>query len=219
MADDPVSVTRHPAFRLVLLCLVLGLSYFKWLPFPWRQPAVAVIAVSLVLMSGESLADVGFRRARFWATIGWALVAVVLTCGVITPFVEPFLNRMTGTPADYSGYGELTGNLPAALQLIAFAWLSAAIGEEIIFRGFLLHETGAVFGTGRTAAAGSVILGSVLFGLSHNAQGLVGMILTGLAGLLTGVIFLASNRNIWSIILAHGLIDVWGVLTLYYGWY
>jgi membrane protease YdiL (CAAX protease family) len=215
-----MSITRRPAFRLAVLCLVLGLSYFSWLPFPWRQPVVALIAVSLVLMSGESLADIGFRSpVRLRATIGWALVAVVLTCGVITPFVEPFLNRITGAPADYSGYGELTGNLPAAMQLIAFAWLSAAIGEEIVFRGFWLHETSAVFGTGRNAAVGSVVLGAVVFGLFHNSQGLVGMIVTALAGLLTGAVFLASSRNIWSIILAHGLIDTWGVLTLYYGWY
>ena len=215
-----MTFTRHPAFRVMLVCLVLGLSYFKWLPFPWRQPVVALIAIVLVLLTREPLAAIGFRwPVSIRSTIGWALVAVVVACGVITPFVEPFLNRVTGTPVDYSGYGELTGNLPAAMQLIAFAWLSAAIGEEIIFRGFLLHQTTALFGSSRAAAAGGVVLGATLFGLSHNAQGLVGMILTGLAGLLTGIVFLASHRNIWAIILAHGLIDVWGVLTLYFGWY
>jgi membrane protease YdiL (CAAX protease family) len=204
----------------MLVCLVLGLSYFKWLPFPWRQPVVALIAVSLVVLSGEPLAAVGFRwPVSIRSTIGWALVAVAVTCGVITPFVEPFLNWVTGTPVDYSGYGQLTGNLPAAMQLIALAWLSAAVGEEIIFRGFLLHETGMIFGTSRAANVASVVLGSTIFGLSHNAQGLVGMLLTGLAGLVTAVVFLASRRNIWTIILAHGLIDTWGVMTLYWGWY
>ena len=207
-------------FRLLFLGLVLGLSYFKWLPFPWRQPVVALIAVSLILLVREPLAAIGFRwPVSIRSTIGWALVAVVVTCGVITPFVEPFLNWATGTPVDYAGYGELTGNLPAAVQLIAFAWLSAAVGEEIIFRGFLLHETAMIFGVSRAATVGSVVLGATIFGLSHNAQGLVGMLLTGLAGLLTAVVFLASNRNILAIILAHGLIDTWGVVTLYLGWY
>ena len=213
-------VTRHPAFRVLVVCLVLGLSYFKWLPFPWRQPVVALIAVSIVVLVREPLAAIGFRwPVSIRSTIGWALVAVVVTCAVITPFVEPFLNWVTGTPVDYSGYGELKGNLPAALQLIAVAWLSAAVGEEIIFRGFLLHETGMIFGVSRVANLASVILGSTIFGLSHNAQGLVGMLLTGLAGLVTALVFLASHRNIWAIILAHGLIDTWGVMTLDWGWY
>jgi len=211
---------RRTLSALLLLIGVLALSYFKWLPFPWRQPVVALIAVSAVLLSREPLASIGFRwPVSIRSTVLWALVAVAFTCGVITPIIEPLLNRLTGTPADYSGYGELTGNLRAAAQLTAFAWLSAAIGEEVIFRGFLLHEASAVFGQSRTAQTVSVILGATLFGLSHNAQGLVGMLLTGLTGLLMGVVFLLSDRNVWSIILAHGLVDTWGVLTLFLGWY
>jgi membrane protease YdiL (CAAX protease family) len=200
--------------------LVLTLSYLRWLPFPWRQPAVALIAISLVLLSREPLSAIGFRRpVPVMMTMAWALVALAISVGVISLVIEPFLSRLAGTPADYSVYGALQGNLPATLQLIGLAWLSAAIGEEIIFRGFLIHEVAAAFGGGAAASAGGVTVGATLFGLSHYGQGPVGVIVTGLSGLMMGAVFLASRRNIWSIILAHGLIDTLGVTTLYMGWY
>lgn len=177
------------------------------------------MAVLLVLLAREPLASIGFCWPVPRSTVLWALLAVVVSCGVITPFVEPLLNRITGTTADYSGYGALTGNLRAAVRLAAFAWLSAAIGEEIIFRGFFIHQATALMGGSRAAEMSSVVLGAGLFGLAHLSQGLVGVLLTGLTGLLTGAIFLSSRRNIWSTILAHGLIDTWGVSTLYFGWY
>jgi len=217
---NPSQSRWHAVSALLLVVFVLALSYFEWLPFPWRQPVVALIAISCVILAREPLASIGFRwPVPIRSTVVWALAAVVVTCGFITPVIEPLLNRLTGTPADYSGYGELRGNLPAAVQLVAFAWISAAFGEEVIFRGFFLHEARAVFGSSRIAQTVSVILGATLFGLSHYEQGLVGMLLTGLAGALTGVVFLLSGRNVWAIILAHGLIDTWGVLTLYLGWY
>ena len=44
------------------------------------------------------------------------------------------------------------------------------------------------------------------------------MIDSGFAGLVLGAAFLVSGRNLWVCILAHGLIDSFGVVALYLGW-
>jgi membrane protease YdiL (CAAX protease family) len=52
----------------------------------------------------------------------------------------------------------------------------------------------------------------------HANQGLSGMVMTGLVGALFGFTYLCSERNLWPFVLAHGLIDTWGVAVLYLGW-
>jgi membrane protease YdiL (CAAX protease family) len=59
---------------------------------------------------------------------------------------------------------------------------------------------------------------SVLFGLGHFYKGPAGMIDSGVAGLILGSAYLLSGRNLWTSILAHGLIDTFGVMALYFGW-
>src|SRR4051812_15741317 len=95
---------RLPAVRLSLVALVLALTHFRWLPFPWRQPVVGLIAICVILLEGEPLKAAGFRWPVPWrATIAWAAAMTLISCAVITPFIEPLLDRITGTPADYSG--------------------------------------------------------------------------------------------------------------------
>jgi len=58
---------------------------------------------------------------------------------------------------------------------------------------------------------------SVLFGLGHFYKGLAGMIDSGVAGLILGSAYLLSGRNLWTSIFAHGFIDTFGVIALYFG--
>lgn len=216
----PKSWIHHPLTRIAVVVAILLLAYFRWLPMPWRQPAVALLAMLWIRVETGGLAAMGLRSpvsAR--GTLGWSLLAALIVIGLVTPFVEPLLNALTGTQADYSGYGALVGNLPAALSLIGKAMVSAAIGEELIYRGFLLHQLSALFGGGRVASLAAVAVGGAVFGLAHAGQGLVGVLLTGITGALFGALYFASGRNLWAMILAHALVDIWGVGTLYFGWF
>ena len=203
---------------VLLLAVILLLSIWAWMPLPWRQPLVALLAVLWVVGVQREGRGMGWVRVADWrATMAWALGTAVLSCAVLTPLLEPLVDRLTGTTADYGSYGALEGNVPAALRLLTYAWISAAIGEEIIFRGLLLGQLLALFGSRPPAAAAAILLGAVLFGLAHASQGLPGALLTGAAGLLLGAVFVLSRRNLPAVILAHGLIDTWAVAALYLG--
>lgn len=214
-----VSRQWHPLARAVLLLGVLALAYFPWLPFPWRMPAVGLLGVLLVWLETRSTAAAGLRRCSVAATIGWTLGLLLIVVAVLDPLLEPAINWLTGTPTDYSAYGALKGNRDAALALIGGAWLSAALGEELVFRAFLLHQLAALWGRSRLAMPASVILGGAVFGLMHAAQGVSGVLLTGCVGMVFSYAYFRSNRNLLAMVLAHGLIDTWGVGTLYLGWY
>ena len=77
----------------------------------------------------------------------------------------------------------------------------------MIFRGYLMNRFADLFGSVFWGWVASLIISSVVFGAAHSYQGLTGMITSGTTGLLIGVLYLSSKRNLWSAIICHGLID------------
>src|SRR5215207_9281238 len=95
----------------------------------------------------------------------------------------PILNRITGGRQDLSQFAGLQGNLGALLIFFAVSWTLAAVGEEIIYRGYLPLRITEVFGANTVGILAAVVLSSVLFGLAHTEQGTIGVILTFLDAL------------------------------------
>ena len=48
---------------------------------------------------------------------------------------------------------------------------------------------------------------AILFGLIHWYQGIPGIVLTGTVGLIFGAFYFLPGRNLWPLILAHGIIN------------
>ena len=62
-------------------------------------------------------------------------------------------------PPDYSMFDPLKGNLGEYLfWAVAVTWGTAALGEELLFRGFLLNTMESLFGGPRPVATVSAIL-------------------------------------------------------------
>jgi membrane protease YdiL (CAAX protease family) len=138
---------------------------------------------------------------------------------IVGEVLQPTIERLLGIRTDYSGYGALAGNAEAALRLLGFALVSAAVGEEILFRGFLLHQFTGILGSGRRAQWVSIVTSSVIFGLAHLIQGPSGVLSTCVIGLIFGWAWFRSGRNLWATILAHALVDTCGIAMLYFGRY
>ena len=58
---------------------------------------------------------------------------------------------------------------------------------------------------------------SILFGYGHFYKGPAGIIDSGVAGLILGSAYMLAGRNLWASVLAHGFIDTFGVVMLYFG--
>lgn len=115
-------------------------------------------------------------------------------------------------------WGAIEGNLPLFLVWLGIIWTSAAFGEEIFFRGFLIVQLQKVFGDTRWGAVLAVVLAAMVFGYGHYYyQGLRGFVETGTIGLAFGTLFLVFRRNLWPLIIFHGLIDTAGFTVMYLG--
>lgn len=164
--------------------------------------------------------QVGMSRPSNWTTTVLAGIVVGLAYNALDiGVILPLLRRFTGEPLDLTAFASLKGNLGMLLLLTAASWLSAAFPEEMLYRGYILNRLADVFGRTGAGWVLSVALVSVAFGVAHHSQGVTGILDNVLAGLLLAVLYLASGRNLWLPILAHGVIDTTSVVLLYFGFH
>lgn len=105
-------------------------------------------------------------------------------------------------------WGDVAGSLPNYLLWLAIVWTAAALGEEMFFRGYLITRLRALFPATRLAAVFAIIIPALIFGYGHlYYQGVRGAVVTTAIGLAFGAMFLLFKRNLWPLILLHGVID------------
>ena len=71
----------------------------------------------------------------------------------------------------------------------------------------------------RSAWVASLLLTSVVFGLTHYHQGLTGIVEEGSDGLILGLIYLACGRNLAVPIVTHGVCDTIDIALFFLGKY
>jgi hypothetical protein len=128
----------------------------------------------------------------------------------------PLVIWLTGQPVDRSAFDVLRGNVPALIFGLLVVWTLAAFGEELIFRGYLMNTIKRVFRHKNGGWFIACIVNAILFGLGHTYQGITGIILLSVVGLLYALFYLASGQNLWVPILMHGLYDTSAFLVIFF---
>lgn len=201
-------------FALVICVL---LSALKPVPFPWKVPLIAVLIIGYCKLIHGSISVIGMKRHRVVETIVWGAGTALIIVVMISNVFNPLLERLLSDPVDTSAYGLLKGNATYVLNYWWKAMLSAAISEEIFYRGFGFFVFTRLFGKSILSHVLIVVLMATYFGLSHAFQGPVGVMGIFMAALVFGSAYLMSNKNLWALILAHALVDTWSLFSLYKG--
>jgi len=146
--------------------------------------------------------------ADWGKTLGWAAMATISAILIFTAGAA--LLQAIGLPQpDASLILDLVTESPLmfALWIIGVAILAAGVGEELLWRGFLMDRLERLGGLrGRIWLV--LIVQAALFGLPHSYQGIGGMILTATIGLLLGWVRIMQRGNLWAVIIAHASVDV-----------
>jgi membrane protease YdiL (CAAX protease family) len=202
---------------LIGAAVVVGHNVFRLVPN--EVPILLVLGLlSARLRNGGWLAF-GLKRPESWTrTLQIALAAAALRILLGEFVIDPLTARFWPPAIAPAGTEAITGNLSYALLALLFVWTFAAFGEEIAYRGYLLTRA-ADLGKGSAAAYWvAMVLVSVLFGYGHYYKGPSGIVDSAVAGLILGTAYLLSGLNLWTTILAHGLIDTYAVVVVYFGW-
>lgn len=201
----------------VVLALFLA-DLRGWIPLSKIPFLLALGWVSLRLR-GLRWRDVGFfLPAGAWRAVALGVIAGIALELVQTYLTEPLIERLTGRPPDLSDWGFLVGHPGRLAALLGLIWLGS-LGEELIYRGYLMHRVAGVGGGGRAAWLVSWIAISALFGWAHTDQGLPGMTIEGIAGLALGALYLAAGRNLTVPIVAHAASNTLAMVLIYLGRY
>ena len=169
------------------------------------------VGCGLVLLRGETLADIGLKRPDNWTRtliIGIGFAALV--------FIAMYLSEKAGFRRDLSKFKDVQGNLELTMYAVLYAFIGAGFYEEFTFRGFLMQGLAMLFGASRGAWIGACILQGALFGFAHAYQNPLGIAITGTLGILMGLLVLASGRNLWVVIIGHGLFDASRFVLFYF---
>src|SRR5215468_9639884 len=227
--EDTEDGRRAPRWRylidivaLVGVTVVLDavLSAFVSVPIDWRKAFVldafgkvllVGVGCGLVLLRGERLAAIGLKRPESWLrtfVIGIGLAAIV--------FAAMYISEKAGFRRDLSKFKDVRGNLELAFVGVLYALIGAGLYEEFTFRGFLMQGLAMLFGGSRGAWIAACLAQGALFGLAHAYQNPLGIAITGTLGILMGLLVLASGRNLWLVIIGHGLFDASRFVLFYF---
>jgi len=197
--------------------IVIGHNVFHVVPN--EVPILFVLGLVSIRWRDGSWSTMGFRRPASWSRLVLiALAAATLRIILGDLVIEPLAGHFWPPIVAPAGTEAVSGNVGQALVWLLLVWTWAAFGEEVGYRGYLLTRAADL--GGRTTAAYwiGIVVVAVLFGYGHYYKGPVGILDSGVAGLILGAAYMLSGRNLWASILAHGFIDTFAVIAMFFGW-
>jgi membrane protease YdiL (CAAX protease family) len=205
--------------ELVIVALVFWADFHQFIRFS-KTPYLLLFGWISLWVRKLRWRDVGLSRFRNWkTTVALGIAAGLLLEGFELFVSQPILVRLLGKQPDLEAFRPLIGNLKVTLIFLALTWTLAAFGEEMVYRGYLMNRVADLLNRTRHAWIISLIVVHVAFGAAHAYQGWTGAIDEGLSGLLLGLIYLRTGRNLAVPIIAHGVADTTDFILIFLGKY
>ncbi|RMZ61157.1 CPBP family intramembrane metalloprotease [Chryseobacterium nematophagum] len=197
---------------LLLLVIVFSLIYNPYTKFPYTFCIIIIVILFFTYLQDGNLKNLNFRKIRLLEIQRIIICYFILELSMDFIF-QPLVSKIFNEPADYSSFKVIEGNPQKYFKWLFNMWISAAIGEELLFRGFAFLQLRKLCKDKNILI---VLLSAVMFSLPHLYQGVSGLVMTFLFGLAFGLIYL-KFQNIWINIIVHGLIDTVFLTLSYYG--
>ena len=210
LGSKPLAAVELLVAILIIVGGLVGIIPFSSTPF------VLLFGWLMLWLRGVGWRDLGLRRPTSWRSTLLLGVAIGVGYQYFSLYVlEPLIARVTGNLPDVSQFAPLIGNTFFLFLSLIVSWTLAAFGEELVFRGYLMNRVADLVGANRAGWLISLTVVSILFGISHLYQGMSGIIVITLHGLLLGALYLATGRNLWVPIIAHGVNDTVGFILIF----
>lgn len=182
-------------------------------------PTLSILVLMCVsfVAKKQPFSSLGFKKDKnvlrtvitiFCLSIIWSLFHLSVTM--------PLLNHLTGTTQNLSSFATLKGNLNQLIIFLVATWTLAAFGEEIVYRGYIQQKCQEIFSNYRWEPSVTILISSILFGIAHTEQGIIGVIITFLDAVFVSILKKKYHNNLWAPVLAHGFNNTVGLITFYF---
>lgn len=209
-------------FQQSTVLIFIELVVLLLLPLPFLKLNVLYVVFALIIMflskylRKEKWSDYGFK------SINLNMLLIAIAIGIIYGFIDNFfieqlITKLTGTTPDLGTYESVKGNAGRLIVMLAIGWFIGGLFEEMFFRGYLYNRFHSLIKNPILFKFTTILLTSIVFAFAHNYQGISGIIDTGLFAVVMGLLYFSFGKNIWYLIIIHGLYDTVGILRLYLG--
>jgi membrane protease YdiL (CAAX protease family) len=179
---------------------------------------VFILVLLISFLRRQGMGWLGFKRPASWLYTHVLAISLGAMLQVIfLYFIDPALHLLTGEVMDLSVFDSMRGDVYVLLQWLALVWITVIFIEEIVFRGYLMGTLVQFFAGYAAAPWIALGLSSMVFGIAHAYQGISGILSTGLMGVILGLAYMKSGRNLWLPIMLHGWVDTVGLCFIYAG--
>lgn len=209
--EQTTSIALMAVIEMIIVSAIVILDFFI--------PTLVILPLAIIslLLRRRGVDALGIKQPSSWTHMSLVvLVSVVIWSLFHLALSMPILNRLTGTTQDLSVFEDLQGDIGALLTFLILTWTLAALGEEIVYRGYIQNRIADIFGDNRNGWIVAVLGNSILFGLAHTEQGIIGVIITFMDAIFFCFLYHHFDRNLWASILAHGMSNSIGLITFYF---
>ena len=200
----------------ILLVLVVRQLAVSLIGVFWGIPFALLTIGIIFLLKHYRWSDLGLNKPESWKKTIIIGIGVALITQMIAGIAQTLLFFLGVGGANLSSFASIDGNIGVLVQYLIISWTTAGIGEEIIWRAFIIGQIALLFDKKREGWIIGLIVSLILFGLVHAYQGIGGIIMTGIIGLIFGIMYIKSNQNLWVTIIAHGTADTIAFLLLFF---
>lgn len=158
--------------------------------------------------------DFGLEAPDNVGSLAVAFIALAVVLLLFMRFGIPMIYGSLGGVPEVVRYTDLQGNMSLFIGGILAIWVSAAFAEELLFRGFIQNRLEDLLG-GRGGWVVVALLQGVVVGLLHYNEQASSMVVFGSIGAIFGAFYYFGGRNLWHLILFHGLRDSMALTQIY----
>ncbi len=162
--------------------------------------------------------QLGLRMPKnWWKTLGVSalILAAVLASMIAFEIIKdslPFsIAEDTSSETATAKFGNLKDNWPLFFSIIPLVLLESAL-EELLDRGFLMNWLEQLFSKTSVATILAVLLQAAIFGFRHSYDLSARSISVAIIGLIMGIAYVMSGRNLWPLIIAHCLLNTFSMM-------
>ena len=206
-----IVLLRHNKF-LIATEIIFVIALVELLSFVNLVPLISLLLVvmALIWLRGGNWSELGLQgvttiRRTVIIGLSFGILFSILQMFAIAPIVSHFFH--TAPVPGQPGTPSLRNDVLGYIYGLIISWSSAGFAEEMIFRGYLLNRLADLFGHRFWGWTIALFVQAAVFGSAHAYENLDGMIVVGIYGVMIGLLYFGSRRNLWVCAITHALTD------------
>ena len=213
---------RNEVVATLLFMAIINVVVYQ-LTWVYAGPITAlctiILTTAMIRRRGVTWAVLGLRRPKsIWIMLAQSAFTFIGTGVVLYLAYQVVGLYFEEAETTVTRFGDMEGNLRLYLWWILLGWVFGGLFEEMLFRGFLLSRVEAMFGEHWFSTIFAILFQAAVFGIIHfYYQGAFGALTIFAAACFIGFCYVLFGRNLWPLILSHGVLNTLGFLGDYLG--